>query len=643
MIQALTYFYLIFVLLFRSIFPSIGPLPRTQAQDTGSLAATDALGRQVISAGKSDKKVGIFYFLWLGEHGTSGPYNITEITEAHPDAIESEEKWMQYGGGNGGVFHHWGEPLFGYYLSSDKWVLSRHCQMLTDAAVDFMVFDVTNGYPYFERTLDLIDVWYGYYSQGKNVPKLAFYTNSGSGNVMNYLYDSLYNNAELKNKYPNISDLWFRMNGKPMIVGNADDEALRPEVRDFFRIKAVQWPTDRKQSDGFPWMEFGTTLLTVGGYYKNSIHDESIMNVSVAQHCDTCRFSGSAWYGGKDHGRSWHNGKKDTSENAVLYGYNFAEQWNFALKLDPDIIFITGFNEWVAQRLRFVDNEPIGFCDNCNTEYSRDLEPSAGILGDNYYMQMVNYISKYKGNTAILPQGTETTIDINGDFEQWNSVSAVYHDYRSDITPRDSAGFGNLHYTDNSGRNDIVQAKIAEDKNNLYFYVETDADLTSPAAEGWMTLYINVNGKEGYDFCVNRTSPVNGKTSLEAIENGQYVVSGDASIKYENNRLMVCIEKSVLGIAKGADASFRFKWTDNCTGEDIYSFYTSGDAAPYGRLNWVYTSIYAPKQSCLSFKYIIITGCNKKPQSVIQQVTFCVFFIRDTTNLYVIIQFEEYP
>ncbi|MBQ6020036.1 MAG: SPASM domain-containing protein [Clostridia bacterium] len=75
------------------------PAKNVTVPDTGSLAATDALGRQTVSAGESEKKVGIFYFLWLGEHGTAGPYNNTAFVEAHPDAIESEEKWMEYGGG----------------------------------------------------------------------------------------------------------------------------------------------------------------------------------------------------------------------------------------------------------------------------------------------------------------------------------------------------------------------------------------------------------------------------------------------------------------------------------------------------------------------------------------------------------------
>ena len=601
MVQFLTYIWLIFALVFRSIIPVGGPQRVTA--DVSSLAAADALGRQTVSAGESDKKVGIFYFLWLGEHGTGGPYNIPEIVARHPEALESQEKWMECGGGSWGEFHHWGEPLFGYYVSSDKWVLSRHCQMLTDAAVDFMVFDTTNGDPYLDRVRDLIDVWYGYFEQGKRVPQLAFYTNSGSGNVMNRLYDELYNNAEMKKTYPRLDELWFQMNGKPMIVGNADDTDLRPEVKEFFRIKAVQWPTDHKHSDGFPWIEFGTTLNTIGAYYKNSFEDESIMNVSVAQHCDTCRFSASAWYGGKDHGRSWHNGKKDTSEGAVLHGYNIAEQWELALKLDPDIVFITGFNEWVAMRLQFVDDEPIGFCDTCTTEYSRDIEPAANELGDNYYMQMVNDIARFKGTTAVPPKGQATTIDLNGSPAQWDGVTAVYTDYRGDTAARDSVGFGGIRYTDDTGRNDIVLAKVAEDETYLYFYVETAEDLTAPADTDWMTLFLNVSGKEGYDFCVNRVAPSAGRTAVEAVTEGGDTVLGSADIVYAGKNLTLRVEKSLLGFGPGADASLTFKWADNCTPDNIYSFYTRGDAAPYGRLNWTYTGIYADQPQPFLFDY----------------------------------------
>ena len=67
MVQFLTYIYLVFVLVFKTVFPFSLPAKNVTVPDTGSFAATDALGRQTVSAGESEKKVGIFYFLWLGE------------------------------------------------------------------------------------------------------------------------------------------------------------------------------------------------------------------------------------------------------------------------------------------------------------------------------------------------------------------------------------------------------------------------------------------------------------------------------------------------------------------------------------------------------------------------------------------------
>lgn len=587
MIQFLTYVGLIFVLLFRTVFPVYGPIRQTPVHETGSLAATDALGRQAVSAGQSKKEVGVFYFLWNGEHSQDGPYDVTKIMQSDPLAYTSVERWEAAGGGPYAAWHHWSEPLFGYYFQSDRWVVSRHCQMLTDAGVDFIVFDTTNGVPYIERARELIDVWYGYYMQGKNVPKLAFYTNAASGSVLNTLYDALYDNAGMKAKYPELDRLWYRMNGKPMVVGNAADEALRPELRDYFRIKAVQWPTDSKHSDGFPWMEFGTTLHTIGAYYKNSLKDKSIMNVSTAQHCDSCRFSASAWYGRNDHGRSWHNGKKDTGTDAVLWGYNFAEQWEYAIKLDPDVVFVTGFNEWTAMRLN-EPGEPIAFIDNCDEEYSRDVEPSAGRLGDNYYMQLVRYIGLFKRTADVVPTGDPVTIDTDGSFEQWDDdrIAAVYRDYAGDTFDRDCRGFGDTYYTDTSGRNDIVQAKVAEDDRNLYFYVDTAQALSPSTDSAWMTLFLNTSGKTGYDYVINRTAPDGGMTTVEAIDGENRRPVGNARIRFEGNKLMLCVSKALLGV--DGNASFRFKWADNYTDPDVMSFYTKGDSAPYGRLNWVY-------------------------------------------------------
>ncbi len=51
---------------------------------------------------------------------------------------------------------------------------------------------------------------------------------------------------------------------------------------------------------------------------------------------------------------------------------------------------------------------------------------------------------------------------------------------------------------------------------------------------------------------------------------------------------MLSVERSLLGVEP--NGAFCFKWADNCDPDDIYSFYTQGDSAPYGRLNWVYST-----------------------------------------------------
>ncbi|MBR5409588.1 MAG: hypothetical protein IK104_02875 [Clostridia bacterium] len=590
MYQFLVKLGLMLALFWQSCFGSAMPVKQHTVNENGSLAAVDALGRSVVTAGESKKLVGVFYFLFNGDSGENGPYDITKILENDPEAYLSDERWVTAGGGPFLASHHWGEPLFGYYFQTDKWVLSRHCQMLTDAGVDFIVFDTTNDSIYYDRVTALIDVWYGYFLDGWNVPKLAFYTNTNSGERMNQIYDAYYNNPELKAKYPRLDELWFRLNGKPMIVGNKNS-GERTEVKRYFRIKDSQWPDTEdpttKKPDGFPWIEF-VNLETLNAYYKNSPIDKSIMSVSVAQHCETVHMSASAFYGKNDHGRSWHDGAKDTSENAVLYGYNFAEQWDYAIKLDPDIIFITGFNEWMALRLA-VEGEPFVFFDECTEEYSRDVEPAAGVLGDNYYMQMVQYIAKFKRSTAAVSHGSNVTIDVSGSFSQWDNgkIKAKYRDYKNDVADRSSPGYGTNYYTDTSGRNDIVNAKVCEDADNLYFYVDTAENLSPSTDDAWMTLFLNVGGdKAGYDFCINRTSPENGKTAVEAVMDDGYARVGEADIRFEGNKLMLCVPKATLGVV--GSASFTFKWADNYVDGDLMSFYTKGDAAPYGRLNFVY-------------------------------------------------------
>ena len=552
-------------------------LPLTQA--------TDNLGRKILNtvtmpAEREDKAVGIFYFLWLGEHGNKKLYD-NSIIEKVPGATDSVWDWMNSGGGDVHEWHFWGKPMYGYYFSSDEWIFRKHVQLLTDAGIDFLVFDTTNASIYANNALKLMAILHEYRQQGYDTPQVAFYTNSDSGRTMEKIYREVYL------AHPEYEDTWFYRDGKPLIIGYPYDAELSDEGREFFRIKESQWPTDAfKKEDGFPWMEFSRLYTDLAVYGTKG--RKEVVNVSVAQHCTTIAFSNTAWYGGNDHSRSWHNGANDPDPDAYVYGYNLAEQFEWALKVDPEMIFITGWNEWVAMRL---EDSIVRFCDNANANNSRDIEPMEGGYSDNYYMQMISFIRRYKG----IPEGvlaTVKTIDIEDGFSQWNDVESVYLDYEGDTPDREWYGYGGNFYEDRSGRNDIAEMKVCEDAGSVYFFVKTVDDITEPKGGNWMNLFIGTYGKgpNGFDYVLNYKEPEGGvayvaRTGLT--EDGTVTIhAGKAEFRRSGNMMQVKIPKAVLGIT--GSAKITFKWADNCDLDDPQGFYKTGDPAPIGRAGYCY-------------------------------------------------------
>ena len=316
----------------------------------GSYGGIDALGRILSLDGQvsepRDRKVGIFYFLWHGQHGISGPYNIYEISQKS-GATKSEANWMKLGGGDRNEFHFWSEPLFGYYSSTDQWVHRKNLQMLMAAGIDFLVFDATNAYTYTTPVKKLIDVWYEYLEAGYDVPKLAFYTNSSSGETINNLYKEIYNNKKLNDKYPRLGELWFQYDGKPLVIGDKDDPDLSDECREYFRINSNVWPNGPRDDDGFPWMEFGRNMTDDAVYGLNG--RKEVVNVSIAQHDNSIMMSMTAFYGANDRTRSWHDGANDTTPGAEAYGYflrRLFDLWYEDL-CRGDYVSVRQFDNWV--------------------------------------------------------------------------------------------------------------------------------------------------------------------------------------------------------------------------------------------------------------------------------------------------------
>lgn len=577
-----------------------------------SYGGVDALGRRLPLSDTPakphpQKLVGMFYFLWHGEHGPTSPvYDISKIETATKDPGHHPEKF-----GAKGVYHWWGEPLFGYYTNRDDWVMRRHVELLTDAGVDFLVFDTTNSFTYDGAVFRMLNILLEYKSQGFKVPQVAFYTNTRSGETIAKIYNNIYK------AHPKYEPLWFRLDGKPMIIGVKKDPAITQEHREFFRIKDSQWPNWHLPNgaflnlpDGFPWMSFETPQ-----HHYNAVRP-SVMSVSVAQHCGTTTaFSASSFYGEKNnHTRGWHNGYNDYSPRALMGGANFQGQFNYAISKNPDMIFVTGWNEWIAGNWAEPNSkQPLLFVDCCDMPGSRDIEMMRGGYGDNYYMQLVANIRLFKGVDALPVDSQKRTIDTSNGFADWDTVSMRYVDYKGDTLPRHSVGYGGIKYYINSGRNDIIEVKVAHDSKMLYMHVKT-AEALSPATDAkWMMCFIDTGRTEthryaGYEFILNRISP--SKTpegnSLEAILEQRIADDGDSPtahwqeagrcpIQIYGNQLQISIPLAALGLDNASNACISFKWSDNQTDasipeqETLDAFYIEGDAAPGGRMNYVYS------------------------------------------------------
>ena len=291
-------------------------------------------------------------------------------------------------------------------------------------------------------------------------------------------------------------------------------------------------------------------------------------------------------------------------KDPVGYGIYFQERWEDALKADPQFLYINDWNEWTAGKYQPEGAETtpwLGrdnsffFVDQYNSEFNRTVSPMKGGYTDNYYMQMAQNIRRYKGVRPIPEQAGFTSIKIDGRFSDWDKIENEFRDTRHDTFHRDAMGYAGIHYVNNSGRNDIITSKVAVDKQNISFYVETGEKLSSPDNDNWMLLLIDADqdpqtGWYGYDFLINKKVKDEKTTTLMRYESqpdeGRWKEVAELEYNVSGNQLELSVARGLLGLT-GTRFSFDFKWADNPNGlTDPISFCTHGDAAPNRRFNY---------------------------------------------------------
>lgn len=577
----------------------------------GGYAATDDLGRSLFDSSEvgaydpEKRSIGLFYFLWHEEDVDQGVFDLQKILDEL--GMEGAANLNNGKYGSLGVMHWFAEPLYGYYYITDEWVLRKHVELLTNAGVDFLFFDATNGTTFSDRAIKLMKILHEFNEQGYDAPQIVFYTNTDYGKVLTELNNSIYR-ADV---YP---DTWYKINNRPVVIAPSSNG--NPKMT----FMTSQWPNAEPNDNAWPWMDFEWPQRV----YTTKTGAPLAVNVSIAQHSGTVCFSDSSLKGNyTNRGRSFVNPDNIPSSDTAAFdqvlkaaydawkadpslsnqGLNFQAQWDHALSTEAPTILVTGWNEWLAGNWGC-------FVDTASVEFSRDAEMMRGGYFDNYYMQMVYNIQRAKGTAPIIVQDARKPINVTGSFDQWSDIPVTYTDSKGDTAIRDSDGFGANHYVNTSGRNDIIEAKMIADTRNLYFYVKTAENITKYDADSsWMQLYLNVDrevtGWYGYDFIINHKAKGDFTTTVAGYNgtDGGYgfETCGEVSYRVDGNEMMIAVPLSMLGIEGYMEIDVEFKWADSRTVYDeMEDFYCDGDIAPLGRMNFVYQK-YIPGVSKITY------------------------------------------
>ncbi len=533
------------------------------------VGGTDALGKTIPSpetgsTRRENRTVGLFYFLWLCE-GNKRLYDVSKITDADPDAGAKGDDPMW---GRIGDYHYWGEPFYGYYSMTDEWVVRRHMKLIMEADIDFLFFDTTNAVVYENVCHIVMRVLQEYANEGFNIPKVMFYTNTASGRTVRRIYDEFYKPGLYK-------ETWYMWNGKPVII--AIPEECDPETRDFFTIKLAQWPNEPTKKGGWPWMDFEKPQRV----FENLEGKPESINVSVAQH-PQIRFGDSVMYGETTNcGRAWHNGANDTEPFAYTKCYNFIEQFERALETDPPVVLVTGWNEWIAGRWQGIPERPIMFVDCANYEFSRDIEMMRDGYFDNYYMQLISYVRRYKGSDpapSALP-GEKT----------------YYKGFSDGAFKRDCFGWTEKqHYVNDTMRCSIKGVAVSHNSSNITFEIEAD---NIPDRNGaFFNVFISTTDRPGYDFIANNEDsevarilrPASDGTPIRQCDRLDYTVPvGKNTLEITEKTVRVTFPLSYIGVSEGGE--IRFKVCDSTVPYTrVDDFYDKGDVLPMGRPGFIY-------------------------------------------------------
>jgi len=298
-----------------------------------------------------------------------------------------------------GLPNFWGKPLFAathgdgtiknnyrFYFNDDPAqtndsLLDWHARLLSDADVDLIVLDFTNGagdFPngpsYLSATTALCNRWRALRRKGVKTPQIAFFVRNAT--ALSIVEDRFFNQYD--------ASLFFHYLGKKLVL--------------------VARPNDNLEN-----YDPAQPAVPTAGIFANY----------TARHCWGNMTSGTCWQfkvnSNPPPSPFMYNGQPeqlcapvaDQLSYMTTDGINvtqgaqgrqngdyFSMYMNAAATNKVKFVFIHSWNEWNAGNWGTQD-KPY-FVDLWNQEYSADIEPMYGGHGDQYYQLMKSEIAKFR-------------------------------------------------------------------------------------------------------------------------------------------------------------------------------------------------------------------------------------------------------
>lgn len=568
-----------------------------------NLVATDALGHTLPGYEEcgpryGNRYIGLFYWLWhheLRRDKDKGNYDVTKILAENPNF----DKWEF-------AEYYWGEPELGYYRSDDTYVMQKHLNLFTLVGIDFLYLDFTNCVIDVEETKLLLGVIKDMKAKGYQPPRICPVFNADDPNNLGIQfsldyeieqwYDVFYSN-------PDYADCWFMLDNKPLIFSPRMHKT-NANINEAFTWRVMWADLPNTPENAEKWRFFNKWDVKTCAYHDGKKEQAGISKALGGPIWDQHLYGGSS----STHNFSPAYNEFWISDDTFAHGAFFEEQWQWAKQEKAPFLCITGWNEWTAgawpttQDMVNVGFKFLGkpckegdmyFVDEFNEEFNRDIEPAAGRHSDNFFYQMASYIRQYKGMNPPEAGSAAQTIVIDGSFGEWNDVTPLFKDLVGENPKRNAQGSPyDKRYFNTTSRNDIVASRVAYDKDNIYFYVSTVADMTPSTDSNWMMLYIDADrdkttGWEGYDYVVNMEVTSANTTTLKTRKGDQWETVASCPFTVKGNEMEIAIPRSALNV--GEKPNFYFHWVDNIQAiDDITEFFKNGESAPERRYNYHY-------------------------------------------------------